>query len=73
MFEHVVSNFDAKFVMKADDDTFINVPAILHMLHKLSSNSNRIYYIGMRLFRDWCVQPCSLLTSSACLLNARHL
>ena len=55
MFQHVVSSFDAKFVMKADDDTFINVPALLHMLHKLSRNSNRFYYIGMRLKRDWWV------------------
>ena len=55
MFEHAVSNNDARFVMKADDDTFINVPALLHMLHKLSSDSNRFFYIGMRLTRDWCV------------------
>ncbi|CAK0786752.1 hypothetical protein CVIRNUC_009966 [Coccomyxa viridis] len=53
MFEHAVSNNDARFVMKADDDTFINVPALLHMLHKLSSDSNRFFYIGMRLTRDW--------------------
>ena len=26
MFQHVVSNYDTRFVMKADDDTFINVP-----------------------------------------------
>lgn len=55
MFEHAVSNYDARFVMKADDDTFINVPALLHMLHKLCSDSNRFFYIGMRLTRDWCV------------------
>jgi len=67
MFQHVVTNFDTKFVMKADDDTFINVPALLHMLHKLTSNSNRFFYIGMRLSRDWCVWPRSLSGISAYL------
>lgn len=67
MFQHVVSNFDTKFIMKADDDTFINVPALLHMLHKLSSNSNRFFYIGMRLSRDWCVCPSCLSGVSAYL------
>ena len=57
MFQHVVSNFDTKFIMKADDDTFINVPALVHMLHKLSSDNTKFFYIGMRLTRDWCVWP----------------
>ena len=67
MFEHAVSNYNTRFVMKADDDTFINVPALLHMLHKLVSESDRSFYIGMRLTRDWCVWPHGLIFKS-CLL-----
>ena len=54
MFQHVVSSFDAKFIMKADDDTFINAPALLQMLHKLSKDTSSFFYIGQRLSRDWC-------------------
>ncbi len=54
MFQHVVSNFDAKFVMKADDDTFINAPALMQMLRKLSKDNSNFYYVGMRLSREWC-------------------
>ena len=54
MFQHVVSNFNAKFVMKADDDTFINTPALVQMLHKLSEDTSNSFYVGMRLSRYWC-------------------
>ncbi|CAL5221966.1 g4248 [Coccomyxa viridis] len=56
MFQHVVSNFDAQFVMKADDDTFINVPALLQVLHKLSKDTSNFYYVGQRLSRDWSLE-----------------
>jgi hypothetical protein len=32
LFEHAVTFFAPDFVMKADDDTFVNVPVVLSVL-----------------------------------------
>ncbi|CAL5221964.1 g4246 [Coccomyxa viridis] len=52
MFQHVVSSFDVRFVLKADDDTFINAPAIVQMLYKLSKDTSNYFYVGMRMTRQ---------------------
>ena len=48
-FQHAVSNFDANFIMKADDDTFVNIPVLLHMLQQLSPE--RSYFMGHKMHR----------------------
>ena len=67
-FQHVVSTFHTRIVMKANDDTSINVSALLHMLHELTNNTDRFCYIGMQLTRDWCVWFCYLFDLCGCLL-----
>ena len=49
MMQHAQANFDMKYFMKADDDTFVNVPIILHMLQ--TRTDDHFVYIGKRMTR----------------------
>lgn len=56
-------NYDARFILKADDDAFINVPALIAELKSNcrtpSCRKERIYF--GREIRNNVVRPCSLL------------
>lgn len=60
MMQHAQANFDMKYFMKADDDTYVNVPIILHMLQ--TRTDDHFVYIGKRVTRH----ACALLQSFAC-------
>jgi len=60
MMQHAQANFDMKYFMKADDDTYINVPIILHMLQ--TRTDDHFVYIGKRMTRH----EYALLQSLAC-------
>jgi hypothetical protein len=49
LFEHAVTHFDPDFILKTDDDTFVNIPVVLHMLQQLGTE--RSMYIGERVNR----------------------
>ena len=44
MMQHAQANYDLKLFMKADDDTFVNVPIMLNALRE--SVKDRFVYIG---------------------------
>ena len=47
MMQHAQANYDMKFFMKADDDTYINIPVMLNALRE--SVKDRFVYIGYRV------------------------
>ena len=44
MMHHAVTAFDPQFIMKADDDTYVNLPAVMRMLQHFPLN--RAIYAG---------------------------
>ncbi len=44
MMHHAVTTFDPQYIMKADDDTYVNLPAVMRMLQHFPSD--RAIYAG---------------------------
>ena len=59
--EYAVSNYDVKFVLKTDDDAFINIDPLLNQLHQLclsdDCNNERIYMGRMAKESEVLLQP----------------
>ena len=47
MMQHAQANYNMKFFMKSDDDTYVNIPVMLHALRE--SVKDRFVYIGYRV------------------------
>ena len=52
MFQHVVNNFNAKFLIKVDDDSIVNVNLLNEYLTKLISDRKDSYFYG----GTWCIR-----------------
>lgn len=59
--EYAVSNYDVKFVLKTDDDAFINIDPLLNQLHQLclseDCKNERIYMGRMAKESEVLLQP----------------
>lgn len=59
--EYAVSNYDVKFVLKTDDDAFINVEPLINQLHLLciteDCTNERIYMGRMAKESEVLLQP----------------
>jgi hypothetical protein len=58
IFEHAVQQYDSRFILKTDDDAFVNVPALVHQLRLLCESPDcrrERLYMGLQVIFPICL------------------
>ena len=69
MMHHAVSSFDPQFIMKADDDTYVNLPVVMNLLQHFPTDE--VIYAGhQRCAASGVYGPCHSMHTSGFSFHA---